>query len=62
MVCTFASLYVSWTSTVRLEGYVKTALKDKWEHIFDCERRKATHGHDQEAAIHTLLHAPADLV
>jgi hypothetical protein len=62
MVCTFAFPFVSWIPTVKVTGFVKTASKKKWESIFDSERRKLSHGHDQEAAIQALLHAPDDLL
>ncbi|KAH3984787.1 hypothetical protein HBI26_061390 [Parastagonospora nodorum] len=62
MVCTFAFPFVAWIPTVKLVGYVKTASKKKWENIFDSERRRLSHGHNQEAAMQALLQAPADLL
>jgi hypothetical protein len=62
MICTFASLHASWIPSVKLEGYVKTASKEKWERIFDLERRGIAHGHDQDAAMKALPPALAELL
>lgn len=62
MACPFSFPFVSWIPAVRVAGFVKTASKKKWESIFDSERRKLSHGHDQEAAIQALLQTPAGLL
>ena len=62
MVCTFAFPFVSQIPTVKIEGFVKAASKNKWERIYDHERRGLQHEHDQQASMEAILHAPVDLL
>jgi hypothetical protein len=62
MVCTFAFPFVSRIPTVEIEGFVKTASKNKWERIYDHERHGLQHEHDQQVSMEAILHAPADLL
>jgi hypothetical protein len=62
MICTFAFPFVSQISNVKIEGFVKTASKKKWERIYDHERRGLSHDHGQQASMQAILHAPSNLL
>jgi hypothetical protein len=62
ILCTFAFPHVRLVPIVKLEGYVKSASKIKWERVFDCERRGIGHEHDQDAVMEALAHAPGDIL
>jgi len=62
MICTFAFPHARLIPTVKLEGYVKSASKIKWEQIFNRGRRGERHEHDQDAMMEALVHAPGDIL
>ena len=62
MVCTFAFPFVSQNPTVKIEGFVKATSKNKWERIYDHERRGLQHEHDKQASLAAILHATVHLL
>lgn len=62
-ILTFAFPFVKNITNVRLSGCIKTAIKQKWNHILETEYRERkednrTHGFDWEEAMEAILNEP----